>query len=278
MMGNTYASNNNKSIESIFSLENKTCLLTGATGHLGVSMAFALSSAGGFVYLAGRNKDKLDKLCVAISAIGGRVKGLNFDLLNFGEIKEALAIIKQERGGLDVLVNNAYSGKTGSFSSIGANDFMSAYSSGLCSTVNLVNEALPLLKARAKKNAMSSIINVASMYGVVSPNPKIYGKTGHDNPPSYGAMKAAVIQYTKYAATNLAVENIRVNSISPGAFPSSSVADKMPGLWESLSTMQPLERIGNPDELQGPIIFLASNASSYVTGHNLVVDGGWTIW
>jgi NAD(P)-dependent dehydrogenase (short-subunit alcohol dehydrogenase family) len=91
-------------------------------------------------------------------------------------------------------------------------------------------------------------------------------------------MKAAVIQYTKYAATNLAVENIRVNSISPGAFPSSSVADKMPGLWESLSTMQPLERIGNPDELQGPIIFLASNASSYVTGHNLVVDGGWTIW
>lgn len=275
---NIYASNTCKSLESIFSLANKTCLLTGATGHLGVAMAFALSAAGGYVYIAGRNKDKLRKLCDSINAIGGEVRSLNFDLLNSKETKEALAIIKQERGSLDVLVNNAYSGKTGSFSSIGADDFMSAYSVGMCSVVNLVNEALPLLKTRANINDMSSIINVASMYGVVAPTPEIYGATGHDNPPSYGAMKAALIQYTKYAAVNLARENIRVNSISPGAFPSINVADQMPSLWEKLGTMQPLGRVGSPDELQGAIVFLASNASSYVTGHNLVVDGGWTIW
>ena len=96
------------------------------------------------------------------------------------------------------------------------------------------------------------------------------------NPPSYGASKAGVIQLTKYFATYLANDKIRVNSISPGAFPSQEV-QKSPGFIKNLILKIPLGRIGLPEDLGGPIVFLASDSSSYITGQNFCIDGGWTI-
>jgi len=265
-------------VQEIFSLQRRTCLVTGAGGYLGSSMALAIASAGGFVYLAGRDIDKLDSVKTKIKKNGGCSRSLSLDLTDRESIQKCVKTIREEHGSLDILINNAYAGTTGPFHKIVSDDFLNAYQVGMCGVVNLIDEALPLLKKCATKDRMSSIINIASMYGVVSPVPKIYGNSGHDNPPSYGAMKAALIHYTKYAAANLARENIRVNAISPGAFPRPSVEISMPDLWSKLNSMQPLERIGRPEELQGAVLFLASNASSYVTGHNLVVDGGWTIW
>lgn len=263
---------------ALFDLTDRVCLLTGATGYLGRYMVAALVGAGAIVYLAGRSQEKLSDLAEVLNGGKGRAIALPFDVTDQAAIVAAVARIAHEQGQLDVLVNNAYSGAAGAFGTKTGTDFREAYNIGVVSVVELVQASLNLLKAGGTQRSSPSIINIASMYGIVSPDPRIYGDSGHDNPPSYGAMKAALIQYTRYAATNLAKEGIRVNAISPGAFPPASVAEKMPDLWCQLNKKQPMARVGRPEELQGAVIYLASNASSYVTGTNLVVDGGWTAW
>ena len=116
------------------------------------------------------------------------------------------------------------------------------------------------------------------MYGLVSPKPENYKNFNKmSNPPYYGAVKAALIQYTKYAAVNLAKYNIRVNSISPGAFP-NLLTQKNKNFINKLKKNIPLNRIGKPNDLKTSIVYLCSKNSSYVTGTNLIVDGGWTAW
>jgi NAD(P)-dependent dehydrogenase (short-subunit alcohol dehydrogenase family) len=115
------------------------------------------------------------------------------------------------------------------------------------------------------------------MYGIVSPNPKNYSSKKDNNPTHYGSMKAALIQYTKYASVNLAKYNIRVNSISPGAFPNLPIK-KNKKFLSKLKKNIPLNRIGLPSDIKTSIIYLSSKNSSYVTGTNLIVDGGWTAW
>ncbi len=116
------------------------------------------------------------------------------------------------------------------------------------------------------------------MYGVVSPDPRIYTETTRPNTPEYGAAKAGLLQLTRYLACQLGPMCIRVNSISPGPFPAPAVQQADPEFIRRLGHKNPLGRIGSPDELAGPVVFLASDASSYVTGANIVVDGGWTAW
>jgi len=115
------------------------------------------------------------------------------------------------------------------------------------------------------------------MYGVVSPEPAMYGASGSNSPVMYGAGKAGVIQLTRYCAGNLADRNIRVNSITPGPFPVfTEASDK--DFVERLRAKTMMKREGKADELAGPLLLLCSDASSYMTGSNLIVDGGWTAW
>jgi NAD(P)-dependent dehydrogenase (short-subunit alcohol dehydrogenase family) len=116
------------------------------------------------------------------------------------------------------------------------------------------------------------------MYGSVSPDPSIYGGSGANSPPYYGAAKAGLIQLTRYLAVHLAHLRIRVNCISPGPFPAPRYLESDADFHEKLKARTPMGRTGDPDELRGPVLFLASGASSYVTGINLAVDGGWTAW
>ena len=123
-----------------------------------------------------------------------------------------------------------------------------------------------------------SIVNIASMYGKVSPDPSIYGDSGQNNPIHYGATKAGMIQMTRYLACHLAGRNIRVNSISPGPFPRPGIKDSAPDFMMQLEKKVPMGRIGNASELVGPVLFLLSPSASYITGIDLPVDGGWTAW
>ena len=116
------------------------------------------------------------------------------------------------------------------------------------------------------------------MYGSVAPNPKIYGNSKLDNPPYYGAAKAALEQYSKYAAVNLAKHRIRVNTISPGPFPSPTIVKKNKNFIKNLQSKNPLNTIGKPKDLITSILFLCSNSSNFITGINIPVDGGWKIW
>ena len=120
-----------------------------------------------------------------------------------------------------------------------------------------------------------NIINVSSTYGIVSPNKKIYGKSGINNPIGYSTTKGAIINFTKYIATHYSDYNIRANVISPGGVKNKMQSNEF---VKNYSQNTPLKRLAKPWEYNEAFLFLASDASSYMTGSNLIVDGGWTAW
>lgn len=259
----------------LFGLEGRTALVTGAAGHLGAAIARALSGAGATLYLAGRRVEPLETLA---AELGASAHVLSLDVTDSTAIAEALSVIEADRGRLDVLVNNAHSGRTGTLETARADDYANAFAVSVQSSAELVRLGLPLMRKAVSLAGQASVVNISSMYGMVSPDPAIYGDSGHNSPPYYGAAKAGILQYTRYAAVHLAPERIRVNAISPGPFPKQKVAQSMPELWDVLNAKPPMKRVGQPHEIGGAALFLASDASSYVTGINLPVDGGWTAW
>jgi NAD(P)-dependent dehydrogenase (short-subunit alcohol dehydrogenase family) len=187
--------------------------------------------------------------------------------------------VEQRFGALHGVVNNAYFGKVGELNSIEAGDFLVACTYNLIAPFSLVKELTPLLELSAKNSrASASIVNIASMFGMVSPDPSIYGDSGLNNPIHYGATKAGMIQMTRYLACHLGHRGIRVNSIAPGPFPNSEIEPGIPRFYEKLAEKVPIGRIGRPEEVAGPVVFLLSDAAAYVNGANLAVDGGWTAW
>jgi NAD(P)-dependent dehydrogenase (short-subunit alcohol dehydrogenase family) len=263
-----------------FRLDGRVALLSGATGHLGRAMAEALAGAGAHVVLNARDGAKLEAFRTELQGRGHAVSAAGFDVTDEAAVVENIALIGHEHGRLDILVNNASSGRTGNIESTTGADFEQLYRVNVIAAFRLMQAAIPLLKASAKASGGASVVNIASMYGKVSPDPSIYGTgtSGAQNPPSYGAAKAALIQMTRYAACHLAAEGIRVNSISPGPFPAARYLQNDLEFHGRLNAKVPMRRTGDPRELQGPLLFLVSDASSYVTGIDLPVDGGWTAW
>ena len=262
-----------------FRLDGRVAFLTGATGHLGQSMAKALAGAGARVVLNARKQDALEALAAELSSLGHQASIACFDITDENAARSHVSQIAERHGRLDILVNNATSGRPGTIDSAMAEDFDQVYRVNVVAAFQLLQLSLPLLKESAKRTAGgASVINIASMYGSVSPDPSIYGVSGANSPPYYGAAKAGLIQLTRYAACHLAPDRIRVNCMSPGPFPAAHFLERDRAFGDRLSAKVPMRRIGNPAEIQGPLIFLASDASSYVTGANLAVDGGWTAW
>ncbi len=256
----------------MFRLDDRSVLITGSTGYLGSELAFGLAMHGAHVYVNSRSLSKCEEIVTKIKETGGLASVACFDVTNDDEVKKFSDSIDC----LDILVNNSYSGKGGTIETADSLDYMSSYKASVMASANLVKSLLPHFRRAVLKGGYASIINIASMYGMVSPDKRIYNSPQDTNPPFYGAAKAALIQWTKYAACEFAKEKIRVNSISPGPFPSTFVQKDNPQLVERIISKVPMNRIGVPNELVGSVVFLASSASSYVTGVNLPVDGGWT--
>ena len=259
-----------------FSLKGKSALVTGSAGYLGRAMSLGLAKAGAKVYLNGRSKESISTLLLKFLDKGYDAVPAVFDITNEQEVKDFFLGLGDNP--LDVLLNNAYNGNAGTVETSPSQYYRDSFEISLVATHYLTQAALPLLRKAKKINGDASIINIASMYGMVSPDIRIYDSEEASNPPFYGASKAALIQWTRYAACEFAKEGIRVNSISPGPFPSMEVQENNPILVEKIQNKVPMERLGVPQELIGPVVFLASNCSSYVTGVNLPVDGGWTAW
>jgi NAD(P)-dependent dehydrogenase (short-subunit alcohol dehydrogenase family) len=264
---------------SKFRLDGRVAFLSGASGHLGPPMARALASAGAHVILNGRRQEALAALAGELKSVGASASVACFDVTDESAVRRHVGLIGEQHGRLDVLVNNASAGRPGTMESATAADFEQLYRVNVIAAFQLLQAATPLLKeAGSRRQGSASVINIASMYGSVSPDPSIYGTSGANSPPYYGPAKAGLIQLTRYAACHLATEGIRVNCISPGPFPDAKYLERDAEFHGRLKAKNPMHRIGDPAELQGPLLFLASDASSYVTGINLAVDGGWTAW
>jgi NAD(P)-dependent dehydrogenase (short-subunit alcohol dehydrogenase family) len=257
----------------IFSLKSKVAFISGASGYLGAYMAASLSKAGAQVYINGRNKSEVFGLVDKLTHEGLNVKAAVFDITDKRKIDNFFDTL--ESGTIDILINNAYFGGSGSIQTASSKEYMASFDISVVSSHNIFTKALPFLRKAKTINGDASVINIASMYGMVSPDLSIYKSKKVSNPPFYGTAKAALIQWTKYAACEFAEEGIRFNSISPGAFPSGKAQENIE-LIENIKKKIPMNRIGVPEDLIGALIFLASRSSSYVTGSNIVVDGGWT--
>jgi len=175
-------------------------------------------------------------------------------------------------GHLDVLVNNGNEALASDWRTVTAADF----------TRHLGNATGYFLLSRMMRDhvvargSAGSIILVGSMYGLVGSYPDAYAGIASASPVAYHVLKGGVVQMARHLAVYWAQDNVRVNCLSPGPFPPP---ERIPAVMvERLRTKAPMARMGHPDELKGPVVFLASDASSYVTGQNLVVDGGWTAW
>ena len=264
--------------KALFRLDGKVCLVTGGAGHLGAAMSMALAEAGGHVCILGRTQATLAKLVKSLTDRGLSAEAVASDVTMAEDIKSLVADLKKRHGRLDVLINNAHAGRAGVMTDSKASDYVNAIEIAVAAAAELVNAAHPLLRQAVQANGDASVINISSMYGLVSPDPRVYGQSGMNNPPHYGAAKAALLQYTRYAAVHLAPEGIRVNAISPGPFPPESVQQRDPTFAAALTQKVPLGRLGKPEDLGGAAVFLASSASRFVTGANLPVDGGWTAW
>ena len=258
---------------SLFDLSKQKILLTGATGHLGSSMLKILLDFDAHVYINSRNKKKVDELIKKYKKLGKKVSPAVFNINDFKKVK----LFFKKNNTFHTIINNANEANAEHFEMFNKKSYEKSFQVGVTSVANLVHCAKSSLKKGAREIGSSSIINIASMYGVVSPKPSNYPKKNMNNPVHYGSSKASLIQYTKYASVYLAKYNIRVNSISPGAFPNKKV-QKNKTFINNLKSNVPLNRIGVPNDLNTSIVFLSTPNSSYITGINLLVDGGWTIW
>lgn len=260
----------------MFSLAGKEILLTGATGYLGQAMALALAEAGAKVLINSRSAERCALLVNDLCQRGLAAEAAVFDVTDRAAI-DAFFLERHDRP-LHGLVNNAYVGGVGGLSLSEPEAYSRSYEVSVVAAHNLLRAAMHGLRMAVKISGDASIVNVASMYGMVSPDPRIYETRQSANPPFYGAAKAALLQWTRYAACELGHEGIRVNAISPGPFPAMTVQNNNPEFIKKLAEKVPLGRVGQAHEVMGPVVFLTSSASTFVNGSNIVVDGGWTSW
>ncbi len=256
-------------VQRLFSLKNKIALVTGGAGLYGVCISRALGEAGAKVVIASRNIKNCQIEAGKLKAQGMDIKAEHLDLSSEQSIVDLGDKIISEEGKIDILVNNAVIRPLKGFDSSADNwdVSMKVNAAGLylCSKI--------FISQMVKQNR-GNIINISSIYGMVGPDFSIYEGTDMENPPDYAFHKAGMINFTRYLATRFARYNIRVNCISPGGL----YTGQAESFVNNYIKRTPLGRMANEDDIKGAIVFLASDASAYVTGENLVVDGGWTAW
>lgn len=265
----------------LFPLQEKIAIVTGAAGLLGKQHCFALAEAGATVIAC----DLDGNGCIKIAEkIGNNSVGKTLDISAAASIKKLRKEILKDFGSIDILVNNAaindhFDSAASAFELSRFENYpLALWQKSL--DVNITGTFLccQILGSEMASNNHGSIINIASTYGIVAPDQSLYkDKNGNQvfyKTIAYPVSKAAVISLTKYLAAYWGKEGVRVNSLSPGGVENR----QDPSFIENYSKRTPLGRMAKPSDYKGALVFLASDASSYMTGANLVIDGGFTIW
>ncbi len=250
----------------IFDLSGRTAIVTGASSGLGVTFARALAHAGAGVALAARRADRLEALAAELAEEGCDAIALPCDVGEAAQVEDMVAAAWTHFGRVDVMVNNAGTAGDGGPSPERLPHALFEQTI----RVNLLGTwygCQAVARRMLADGGGGSIINNASVSGL----------GGLQNyPPAYHSSKAAVINLTRALAVSWGDRGVRVNALAPGWFPSEMTEGYLaiPPFFAAILSQQPSGRVGDPDELVGPLLFLASGASSYVNGHTLVVDGG----
>jgi NAD(P)-dependent dehydrogenase (short-subunit alcohol dehydrogenase family) len=254
-----------------FSLKNRVALVTAGAGPLfGRSISTALAEAGATVITASRSKERNEQFAADMKRLGHDVHGLAFDLEDLASIDALHDEVQSRFGRLDILVNSALTrdGHVGALEDQSSETWDRAAQGDFAGLFRQCQRAVAAMKQQGR----GSIINVASIYGVVSNDPSLYAGTSMVQPPTYNFVKAGMINFTRYLACYYGKAGIRANCISPGGYFNQQPEAFVIRYCERV----PLGRMMGHEDLQGAVVYLASDASAYVTGANLLVDGGWT--
>lgn len=256
----------------LFSVEGKKVVVTGGCGYLGREIVKGFAENGANVYVLDYN---VSNTINVPDKIGKHIHYLKCDLSETTSIKQALEEASGEERRIHSLVTMAANMGAGVMSTVENMDD-AFWQKGIDGTIGFtfrtIREAIPYMK-----NCDATIINIGSLYAVGAPDPRTYFDTPFNSVPNYGAGKAATVELTKYCASYLAKYGIRCNCVSPGSFPHENVQQNQL-FKDRLEDKTMLGRIGYPEDLVGAMIFLSSDASQYITGVNIMVDGGQTAW
>lgn len=265
------------SIKMLMNLRGRRALVTGATGHLGRVIAETLAELGADFVLVDRPGSPLAEVTENLTARWNvNIQYVSCDLEQQVQRTELLEKLYRAGDGLSVLVNNAafvgtseLQGWSVPLEEQTVETWRRAFEVNLTAVFDLCKGLAPMLRVAEG----ASIINIGSIYGVHGPDWSLYEGTSMACPAAYAASKGGVIQFTRWLATTVAPD-IRVNTISPGGI----FRNQAPIFVDRYQARAPLQRMGCEDDLRGVIAFLASDLSSYVTGQNIAVDGGWGVW
>jgi len=270
-----------KKIPDLFSLKEKVAVVTGALGLIGKNHCHALAEAGANVVVCDLNESECANFAASLSVLS---LGISADITNKKSVQELKNEVLSNYGKIDILVNNAAINDKfeDPLSALEESKFenypIEMFKKSLDVNVTGMFICSQEIGTEMAKNGYGSIINVASTYGIVGPDQSIYknesGEQTFYKSAAYPVTKGAVISFTKFLAAYWGSKGVRVNTLSPGG-----VRDNQEEFFvKNYSSKTPLGRMANPTDYKGALVFLASDASSYMTGANLIVDGGWTAW
>jgi len=271
----------------LFSVAGKTVVLTGASGFLGRTFVRALLVNGARVVALGRSERLMREAESWSEEFGaGSVSVHRVNMYDVPALSQTLDRIVNQEPSIDVLVNNAhelgpgtgFNVPEGSLEAASLETWMRNLTGGVYWAVLTTQK----LGAKMKQQGAGSIINISTMYALVAPRPQLYQGTAFRNPPGYSAAKAGLLSFTRYVASFWGLHGIRANAILPGPFSNTEDVGRANAVQQDSVFLERLKgftcmgRIGKPHELAGALLFLASDASSFMTGQALVIDGGWT--
>ena len=255
-------------VQELFDLRGRVSVVTGGATGIGFQMATGLAEAGSNIVICSRKLENCEQAAHKLASLGVETLALGCDVTQAGEVETMKDRVLERFGRIDVLVNNAGRAWIAPPEDMPLEGWQKTFDLNVTGAF-LCAQAFgrEMIKARRGK-----IVNIASIAGLIARNPQVY------NSVAYSASKGALVHFTRDLAVKWAPHNINVNAICPGFFPTPLNQKVYDSKRDLLEAEVPLHRVGGPDDLKGAVVFLASNASNYVTGVVLPVDGGTVVW